>query len=166
MQYPEYRERKARSAVLRIACFSLACSGLSACATLESNVEMPFVSLNQVEVERLALESQTVRLGFDVSNPNPFPLPVRRLRYGVKLDGHRFASGETGGSFTVPAQSDKAFTISVELDLLDTAPKLIHVLREGAYREIPYEVRGEFELDVPLSPPVQFANTGSIRLLR
>lgn len=160
MRYPEYRGPRTRGAVLLAACF-----GLSACATLESNVAAPFVSLNQVEVERLALESQTVRLGFDVSNPNPFPLPVSKLRYGVKLDGYRFASGETGGGFVVPAQSDEAFTISVELDLLKTAPKLIRVFREGAYRDIPYEVRGEFELDVPLTPPVPFANTGTIRLL-
>ncbi len=167
MQYREYRtaypgHRTRPGGIVVLA----ACLGLSACATLESSIAPPFVSLNQIEVERLALDSQTVRLGFDVSNPNPFPLPVGALRYGVKLDGYRFASGETGGSFTVPAQSDTAFSISVELDLLHTAPKLIHVLREGAYRDVPYEVSGEFELDLPLTPPVPFANSGSIRLLR
>ena len=84
---------------------------------------------------------------------------------GSSWTANRFASGDAGGGFTVAAQSDTTFTISVELDLLSTAPKLIHVLREGAYREIPYEVHGEFDLDLPLTPPVPFANTGTIRLL-
>lgn len=159
MPYPDYRRPGAPSAALLAVCLLL-----SACATPESSIANPFVSLNAIEVERLAFDSQIVRLGFDVSNPNPFPLPVRGLRYGVRLDGHRFAGGETGDHFTVPSQSDTAFTISVELDLLRTAPGLIHVLREGAYRDIPYQVRGEFELDVPLAPPLPFAHSGTIRL--
>lgn len=138
---------------------------LAGCASVpETLVERPYVSLNRVEVQRLGLDSQTVLLGFDVTNPNPFPLPVRALSYGVRLDGYRFASGETRGDFTVPAQSDSAFAISVELDLLTTAPRLLHVVKDGAHRDIPYDLEGEFDVDVPFAPPVPFATSGTIRL--
>ena len=138
---------------------------LAGCASVpETLVEQPYVSLNRVEVQRLDLDSQTVLLGFDVTNPNPFPLPVRALSYGVRLDGYRFASGETRGDFTVPAQSDSAFAISVELDLLTTAPRLIRVVKDGAYRDIPYDLEGEFDVDVPFAPPVPFETRGTIRL--
>ena len=50
---------------------------LSACAGTETLVSSPTVSLASVELERAGLRQQTFLLGFDVSNPNPFPLPVR-----------------------------------------------------------------------------------------
>lgn len=153
-----------RSKVYRIALLLATAVCLSACASVQNYVEAPYVSLDSVEVQKVDLDGQTVLLGFGVTNPNPFPLPVRSLRYGVKLDGYRFASGETAGDFTVPAQSDSAFAISVELDLLRTAPKLINVVRQGAHRDIPYELTGEFEVDVPFVEPVPFSNSGTIRL--
>ena len=137
---------------------------LGACAGIDTAIDSPRVSLSQIELKSLDLDGQIVLIGFDVTNPNPFPLPVRSLRYGVKLDGYRFASGETEARFTVPAQSDAGFQISVELDLLRTAPKLIHIVSSGAHREVPYSLEGEFAVDVPLAPSVAFASGGTIRL--
>lgn len=137
---------------------------VQACAGVKTYVESPSVSLNQIEVRKLDLNSQTVLLGFGVTNPNPFPLPVRSLTYGVELEGYRFASGETAAGFTVPAQSDAAFAVTVELDLLNTAPRLIHIISQGAHRDISYELSGEFAVDVPFAPPVPFSNSGTIRL--
>lgn len=155
---------KHRSNLQRLAVLAAAAVTLSGCAGVETYIESPYVSLNRVEVTRLDFDSQTVLLGFGVTNPNPFPLPVRSLTYGIDLDGHRFASGETEAGFTVPAQSDSAFAISVDLDLLKTAPRLIHILREGARRDIPYQLEGRFQVDVPLAPPVTFENAGTIQL--
>ncbi|MEM8816832.1 MAG: LEA type 2 family protein [Pseudomonadota bacterium] len=162
MQYLEVREslhKSCQTAVLLAV--SLA---LGACATVDTMIESPRVSLSQVELSSFDLDGQTVLLGFDVTNPNPFPLPVSALRYGVELDGHRFASGETEARFTVPAQSDLGVAISVDLDLLRTAPRLIQIMRSGAHRDIPYSLKGEFDVDVPLSPSVAFAGGGTIRL--
>ena len=143
----------------------LAILSLGACASAPTAlVQSPYISLNHVEVQSLGLNSQTVLLGFDVTNPNPFPLPVESLSYGVRLDGHRFASGRTHGEFTVPAQSDTAFAIEVELDLLRTAPRLIHIVRDGAHRDIPYDLTGELSVDVPFAPDVPFETSGTIRL--
>jgi LEA14-like dessication related protein len=144
----------------------VASTWLAACADLpEAMIASPDVSLNRIEVKAVDFDSQTVLLGFDVTNPNPFPLPVESMSYGVKLDGHRFASGEAKSDFTVPAQSDAAIAISVELDLLKTAPKLINVVRQGAHRDIPYALEGRFSVDLPAVRPVTFEETGTIRLL-
>jgi len=80
---------------------------LSACASLpESLVSTPSVKLSNVQVVGLGIRTQTFLLSFDVANPNPFPLPVSNVGYGVKLDGQRFASGETASKFTIPADGD------------------------------------------------------------
>ena len=65
----------------------------------------------------------------------------------------------------MPAQSDTAFAIEVQLDLLQTAPKLINIVRDGTRREVSYDLTGEFQVDVPFAPAVGFENNGTIRLM-
>jgi LEA14-like dessication related protein len=143
----------------------LVLSGLAACASLPENmIASPDVELRDVQVMGLGFNNQTFLLSFDIRNPNPFPLPVRHVRYGVRLDGQRFASGETESSFSVPAGGEKEFAISVELDLLKTAPQLVTIIRAGTRRDIPYTLQGELGVDIPMAPPVSYRTNGSIRL--
>ena len=138
---------------------------LSACATVPENlINSPRVSLSNVQVVGLGFESQTFLLSFDVTNPNPFPLPIRHVGYGVRLDGQRFASGETASEFTVPANGDTQFAISVDLDLLQTAPQLLWLVRDGTRRDVSYELEGRFAVGIPLTPQINYRDTGSIRL--
>lgn len=137
---------------------------LAGCASTGALVDVPQVSLRSVAVKDVDLKSQTFELDFDVINPNPFPLPIRSISYGVELDGYRFATGETQGAFTVPASSDGSFAISVDLNLMRTAPALFFIVREGVYREIPYELKGEFDLDIPFAEPIAFRTEGQIQL--
>ena len=138
---------------------------LSACATISEDVlRTPRIELNDVQMVGLGFKSQTFLLSFDVANPNPFLLPVSNVSYGVKLDGQRFASGETASEFTVPADGDAQFAISVDLNLLQTAPQLLFIVRQGARQNIAYEIEGRLALDIPLTPPVKFRNSGTIRL--
>lgn len=137
---------------------------LSSCASMEQVVSAPVVNLRNVQVTSLDFSRQTFLLNFDVTNPNAFALPVNEVSYGVELDGFRFASGAAPSAFTVPARSDTEFSISVELDLLKTGPQLLFILREGAEREIPYELSGSLEFDIPFTRAAEFRATGQIRL--
>ncbi len=139
--------------------------GLSSCASLPENmVSTPQVSLTHLEVVGLGFKGQTFLLSFNVSNPNPFPLPIRSVGYGVKLDGQHFASGETLSDFTVPANGDSNFAISVDLNLLQTAPQLLSIVRDGTRRDIAYELDGQFAVDIPLTPAIRYHDSGAIRL--
>jgi LEA14-like dessication related protein len=138
---------------------------LSACASLPDDlVKSPSVKLSKVEIVGLGFNGQTFLLSFDVENPNPFPLPVRSIDYGLKLDGQRFASGETASDFTIPASGDTSFAISVDLNLLQSAPQLLSIVRDGARRELAYELDGHLGVDIPLTPPIKYHNSGTIGL--
>jgi len=137
---------------------------LSACASVESLVSSPTVSLRGMQMTEFSFSGQTFVLDFDVTNPNPFSLPVNSVTYGVVLDGHTFASGNTRGSFSVPAGGASEFAISVELNLVQTAPKLLSIVRDGARRDIPYAIDGELGVDIPYTPPLSFSSNGEIRL--
>ncbi len=137
---------------------------MAGCATTGDLFGRPEVSLTDVEVREIDLKGQTFVLSFDVSNPNPFPLSISGIAYGVELDGQRFASGETHCDINVPADSLETFEISVDLNLLQTAPQLLFIVRDGVRKEIPYELVGKFVVDLPASPRVQFENAGNIQL--
>ncbi len=151
--------------ILNLASVVAAACLVSACAGMQRAISMPGVSLRNVEVAHVGFSEQTFVLSFDVTNPNPFPLPVNHVSYGVKLDEQRFASGQTVASFTVPAQSDAMFAISVELDLFRTAPQLLYIVRDGTMRDLPYELSGKLGIDIPFVDPVTFKSSGEIRLL-
>lgn len=142
----------------------LAGGAISGCAALEEIVRAPDVSLANVEVTDLDFSSQTFRLGFDVNNPNPFPLPVTSVSYGIELDGQRFATGATEGEFTIPANGDGEFAITVQLNLLKSAPQLLYTVRDAVTREIPYSLTGSLGVDIPFAKPVKFESSGEIRL--
>lgn len=149
---------------INVACV-LVLFGLGGCASLPENlVSNPKVELRDVQVMGLGFKSQTFLLSFDISNPNPFPLPVNHVSYGVKLDGYHFASGETPSEISVPASGDAEFAISVELDLLSTAPRLLSIVRDGVRRDIPYELEGQLGVDIPFTPSVSYRTEGAIRL--
>ncbi len=149
----------------RYAGLLLATTLFSACASTGELISAPGVSLRNVQMTDVELSRQTFLLSFDVTNPNPFPLPISTVSYGVELDSQRFASGRTQGDFTVPASGDGQFAISVELNLLKTAPQLLYMVRDGEKRDIAYELKGELGVDIPLVKPVNFASSGAIRFL-
>ena len=138
---------------------------VSACASMpESLVKTPSVRLSNVQAVGLGFNSQTFLLSFDVANPNPFPLPVNNVGYGVSLDGQRFASGETISNFTIPADGDAHFAISVDLNLLRTAPQLLSIVRGGTGQDVNYELEGRFGVDIPMAPTIKYRDSGKIRL--
>ena len=151
--------------VIRALWMMLAGGLLASCAATGTLISAPDVRLTGVEVTSLDFSGQTFRLGFDVSNPNPFPLPVRQISYGLRLDGQQFAAGETAGNFVVPANGDGDFAISVELDLLKSAPQLLYTVHDGVRRAIPYALEGSLGVDIPFAKPLKFETNGEIRVL-
>ncbi len=145
-----------------LALLALAVSGCA--TTMEDIVKSPSVELRSVEVMGLGFNGQTFLLSFNVENPNPFALPVSSVSYSLKLDGQRFASGQTPGEFSVPASGSGEFAISVDLNLLQSAPQLLSIVRQGVRKDVAYELDGRFDIDIPLAPAVSFRNTGAIRL--
>ena len=137
---------------------------LSACAGTETLVSSPTVSLASVELERAGLRQQTFLLGFDVSNPNPFPLPVRSMTYRVLFDDQKFAGGEAAGSFTVPARGDDEFMISVDLDILNSASQLASLMQNGVPDQVNYALEGSLTVDIPFTRPIPFSSSGIIRV--
>ena len=137
---------------------------LSACASTGTVINSPKVDLTGVELTAVNFRQQTFLLSFDVSNPNPFPLPVRAVEYRVIFDDKKFAGGETQGSFTVPAHGDDSFAISVDLDLLSSATHLTSLVRGGLKENVSYQLQGSLAVDIPFVKPIPFSSSGVINM--
>lgn len=138
---------------------------LSGCATgTEALVSTPAVDLKSVEMERVGFTGQTFLLGFEVDNPNAFPLPVKAVKYRVMFDDERFAGGETRAAFTVPAKGTDQFILSVELDLINSATEVMSLLKGGMPEHVKYRVEGSLTVDIPFARPVPFSSSGTIQV--
>ena len=152
-----------RSFALRTASL-VAILAMSGCAGMDVVISSPSVRLTSVEVTDVDFHRQTFLLGFDVSNPNPFPLPIESVRYRIRLGEQRFASGETRGNFTVPSDGNGEFMISVELDLLRTTSQLSSLIGTGIHGNMDYELSGSFAVDIPFTKPLGFSSRARIEL--
>lgn len=150
--------------LIRLSVYALAGMQIAACASLEDIAAKPQVSLRNVQVENLEMDRQTFLLSFDVTNPNSFKLPVNSIRYAVTLNGHNFASGSAACLLQIPAGSDSEVAITVDLDLLRTAPDLLFAARDADSRELAYALEGELGFDLPAVRPARFQESGVIRL--
>jgi len=137
---------------------------LGACAGPATLVDSPTIRLAKIESGHMSFSRQTFVLGFDISNPNPFPLPIQVLSYDVSLADEQFASGRTEGAFTVPANGDGSFAISVDLDMIQQAARVASLLRAGSQGQIRYELNGSLTVDIPFTRPIPFSNSGTISL--
>jgi LEA14-like dessication related protein len=142
----------------------LAAAILASCATQKVAVQPPEIVLTDVRVEEIGFSGQKFLLGFSVTNPNPFPLPVKRIRYDLQLDDQKFAGGETRGDFVVSARGEGNFVIGVELDLLQSVSQLASLLKGGMRETIAYDLKGSLAVDIPFARPVPFASSGVIRV--
>jgi len=137
---------------------------LASCAASGVSIEKPAVTLSAVEMSSLSFSGQTFVLSFDVSNPNPFPLPIRSVRYHLQLADQTFASGESLGDFSIPATGDGEFDISVELDILKSAGRLTGLLRSGMREPVPYQLSGSLAVDIPYIKPLPFSTSGVVTI--
>lgn len=141
------------------------CGMLSACATgPEALVARPNVDLTSVQVENVSFTGQTFLLGFEVDNPNAFPLPVKAVKYRVMFDDERFAGGETLAAFTIPANGRDDFKLKVEIDVLNSASQITSLLKGGMPDHVKYRVEGSLTVDIPFARPLPFSSSGTIQV--
>lgn len=152
-----YASRVKNTALLAAAAIFSGCAGIGA-----GLVRTPAVELTSVELTDANFTNQTFLLSFRASNPNAFPLPVSAISYTIMLNDQRFAGGQTRSNFTIPANGEAPFAISVELDLLKSGAQLTSIVRTGVRSDVDYRLTGRLSVDVPTTPSVSFSSSGTI----
>ncbi|NNF52763.1 MAG: LEA type 2 family protein [Gammaproteobacteria bacterium] len=141
----------------------LACAMLSGCATLAQSIETPDVTIAGLRLMEAGFSRQVYELDLNVGNPNPIPLPVRGLAYRIQLAGEEFAAGETVSAFTVPANGEAGFSVSITTDLLRSLSGVQRMI-EQRDQVLTYQIGGELQVNLPFVKALPFSKTGEIDL--
>lgn len=150
---------------LAMVCLVITLLLASACANLRQSVETPQIALTAVKLVEAGLSKQRYELVLHVKNPNSIAIPVRGLSYRVQLAGERFASGESVQAFTVPANGETEFELSVTTDLLRTLSSLQRMLSDGE-QTLKYELGGQLKVNLPFIAALPFSSAGEVDLTR
>ena len=140
---------------------SLLCS-LGGCSSwFTGDFRDPEVRLLKVDVIKAKLLEQKFVLRFRVDNPNDISLPIRGLKYNVKLNGVPLAKGESEKSFTVPARGHQTFDVPVRTNLWRHLKRIVNAL-DDPDQPISYQLQGEVKTGLMFGRSVHLQRNGEI----
>lgn len=133
---------------------------LSACAALQSAIETPHVTLNNLQALDMTLLEQRYAVTLRVQNPNPIPLPISGMNFQLDINDTELGRGVTNEAVTVPAYGEAL----VKINLVSNMMRVFNQIRalesnksQGLrYRlsgglsisnrmgKLPFDYRGEF----------------------
>lgn len=143
--------------VLLIAFFSL-----SACATLQQQLEPPKVSVSSVRMLPSQSMAPRFEIGLHVINPNLVPLALKGIAYQIRLEGHEIINGVTSDLPLIKAYGEGDITIVAATDLLGGL-QLVSDLLSRPRDSIRYELEAKLDLG-RLLPSIRVTDSGRINL--
>ena len=91
---------------------------LSGCVALQSAIETPHVTLNNLQVLDITLPEQRYAVTLRVQNPNPIPIPITGMNFQLDINDMELGSGVTNKAITVPAYGDALVGINLVSNLM------------------------------------------------
>jgi len=135
---------------------------LGGCA-LAPKLTTPQLTIVGVKLEGSDLLAQRLKVRVHVQNPNDRTLPVKGIDYTLDVDGQPFASGESAGSFVVPALGEAEFDMNVTTNMAGTLVRLLARSSE-ARASIPYRLSGKIALSQGWLQSIQSEQHGTFSL--
>lgn len=132
----------------------------SGCAALQSAIESPQVTLNNLQVLDMTLLEQRYAVTLRVQNPNPVPLPITGMNFQLDINDSELGRGVSNRAVTVPAYGEALVEINLTSNLMrifsqirglesSKAQSLRYRLSGGLsisdrMGKLPFDYRGEF----------------------
>jgi LEA14-like dessication related protein len=133
---------------------------LSGCAALRPDLQVPRLSLVSVAMTSADIFNQQFVVKVNVENPNDRELPITGIDYKLFLEGDSFAEGVSKKPFTVPAQGDIDFDLTVRTNFVSGAGRLLS--RLNGRDQVNYVVEGKVLTDISMLKKIPFQETGTV----
>jgi LEA14-like dessication related protein len=125
---------------------------------------VPMIELVGIEWGDVSLQSAAATLKMKLTNTNEFPVDLKKLAYGVQLDGRDVFSGETAKSLSLGAGEAGEIDIPVKVSAARAGLAIFDMVRKT---DTGYTVRGATEVGTPFGPiSLPFERTGSTGMSR
>lgn len=131
----------------------------SSCSTLRPNLKAPRLALVSVAMTSADIFNQQFLVRINVENPNDRELPIKGLDYKLFLEGDGFAEGMMNKPFTVPANGETDFDMTVRTNFVSGVGRLLS--RLNGRTQVNYAVEGKLLTDIRFLKKIPFSETGS-----
>jgi LEA14-like dessication related protein len=140
---------------------TLVCS-LASCAALRPDLKAPRLALVSVAMTSADIFNQQFLVRVNIENPNDRELPITGLDYKLFLEGDAFAEGLLNKPFTLPANGETDFDMTVRTNFVSGVGRLLS--RLNGRTQVNYSVEGKLLTDIRFLKKIPFAETGSVNL--
>ena len=118
---------------------------LNGCAVLQSAIETPRVTLNNLRIQNMTLLEQRYVVTLRVQNPNPIPIPITGMNFQLDINDTELGSGVTNEAVTVPAYGEALVEINLVSNLMRIFSQ-IRGLENNKSQSLPYRLSGGLSL--------------------
>jgi LEA14-like dessication related protein len=129
-------------AALRVAVAATAVL-LSGCASVAARPEPPQVTLERVQILRIADAKADLSLHLRLANPNDFALPLESVSFEIALDARPAARGQSTHIGALPPRGEAGMDVAGRVDVGAIATALMAL---GSQRPIDYAMSGSATL--------------------
>ncbi|HEY0683958.1 MAG TPA: LEA type 2 family protein [Steroidobacter sp.] len=134
----------------------------SSCSVLRPELQAPRLALMSVAMTSADIFNQQFLIRVNIENPNDRELPITGLDYKVFLEGDSFAKGTLKRPFTVPANGETDFDMTIRTNFVSGIGRLLS--RLNGRTQVNYTVEGKLLTDIRFLKKIPFNETGSVNL--
>lgn len=135
---------------------------LTACSALRPDFAVPELTLVRVAMTSADVFNQQFLVRVHVQNPNDRELPITGIDYKLFLEGDSFAEGVSNKAFTVPANGETEFDMTVRTNFASGVARLLS--RLNGRDQVQYVVEGKVLTDISMLKKIPFQQSGSVSL--
>jgi LEA14-like dessication related protein len=121
----------------------LAILGVLALAGCGPALKPPTLQVTGVQKERISLGGASLRVAFEIRNPNPDDVVVERFEYELSVNGHRLGRGYQADPIPLRGFDHQRVVSELDINLLSLPGAIKSVLNDDRAHA---EVRGDFYL--------------------
>jgi LEA14-like dessication related protein len=136
--------------------------GLSSCSAFRPELEPPRLALIHVAMTSADIFNQQFLVRVNVQNPNKQDLKIKGLDYTLFLEGDGFAEGILNKPFTIPAEGETDFDMTVKTNFVSGIGRLLS--RLNGRSQVNYTLQGKLLTDIRFLKKIPFEETGSVNL--
>lgn len=114
---------------------------LGGCASMQTPLEAPQVSLTDLRLLDATLFEQRYALKIRVQNPNPVALPINGMNFRLDINDVELGRGVSDRAVTVPAYGEAVFEISLVSNFARIVNQ-IRALESGKGQSLRYRLAG------------------------
>ena len=136
--------------------------GLGACSAVAPKLETPRLTIVNVSMTSGDVFNQNFLVQLNVQNPNDRELPIKEIEYQLFLQGDSFAEGTSSRSFTVPANGETEFGMTIRTNFVSSVGRLLTRLQGKS--KVEYIFEGKVKLASGVVRTIPFQESGSVDL--